>query len=351
METLGKYTYSKEKRIGEGYWSRVYKAYDQCTHQNVALKIIRKNRYFSFSSMKNEVEKMIGLENAHVIDSKDCNKIDGKYYISTEFATDGDLKEKIKTKTISTKQALVFCLDILDGIHAIHQKEIVHLDIKPDNIFLKGDVPKIGDLGLAKYLHAEKKTEVSSGGEHEYLPPEYLQDRIATKSVDLWSVAVILYEMLYNETPYDRKNFNLPRYETITHYPELVSILKKALNTTKELRYKSAIEFSQALQNIIQKECRKMNKVEQGQITLGNYEGKGRSEMSAEIKFNTHFTKTPIVPCSLKKLDMYSKDNVLRYELIKSAVTNKGCVITIKTWESHLNDFYSCDIEWLAIGE
>ena len=354
MAELGKYKYDKKHPVGEGYWSNVYKAYDKVEKKDIALKIIKKELHISFDHLKKEVDKMMDLQSDFVVKYKDCNKIDGKYYIVTPWADGGDLKSKIKKEgKLSPSRSIRYGIQILKGLQALHDKQIVHLDIKPDNIFIEKGVPKIGDLGLAKRLRSSGQTAGDkNGGETEYLPPEYLQHRIAEKSVDIWGIAIIIYEMLYGQVPYNGKDFSKPpQFNQIKEYPEFPTILKKALNPDQYLRFQSAEKFYQALQNIKQKECRIMKKIEQGTVSLAEYHGKGRSEASVTIKFKTDFTEKPIIQCSVKKLDMYSKDNVLRYEITKPVITPQECIIKINTWEPEFNKLFQCDIEWLAIGE
>lgn len=208
--------------LGKGGFSEVYKAYDLKRMRYVACKIHQLNPHWSLASRSNYIRYALRenqvhrfLKHLNIVEHYDSVEIDSNSFCTIlEFCNGPSLSSYLKThKTLSEKEAKMIVRQILSGLLFLNQKheaKIIHYDLKPQNILFNNGIPKISDFGLCKVMNNDDtKLELTSQGvgTYYYLPPEcFIRDRenpilISTK-VDIWSLGVIFFEMLYGFRPF-----------------------------------------------------------------------------------------------------------------------------------------------------
>ena len=198
-----------EEIIGRGGMAIVYRAFDLKSHQTVALKVLReeyeedpeyKERF------KREMEVNKKLNHPNVVNSIESGFISGVSYIALEYVDGQTLKDYITEHGKMDQEEAVHCaLSILAALSHAHQRGIIHRDVKSQNILItrNGQV-KISDFGIAGL--ADTKTLTSDGnvmGSVHYFSPEQAKGMRATSASDLYSVGIILYEMLTGHVPFE----------------------------------------------------------------------------------------------------------------------------------------------------
>lgn len=208
--------------LGKGGFSEVYKAYDLKQMKYVACKIHQLNPHWSLSSRSNYIRHALRenqvhrfLKHLNIVEHFDSVEIDSNSFCTIlEYCNGPSLSTYLKThKTLNEKEAKMIVKQILSGLLFLNQKhdaKIIHYDLKPQNILFNNGIPKISDFGLCKVMNNDDtKLELTSQGvgTYYYLPPEcFIRDRdnpilISTK-VDIWSLGVIFFEMLYGIRPF-----------------------------------------------------------------------------------------------------------------------------------------------------
>ena len=201
--------YEVQEIIGVGGMSVVYKAYDNVDDRIVAVKILKdefsKNEEFK-RRFKNESKAIALLSHPNIVKVYDVNFGERLQYIVMEYIDGITLKEYInKQGAITWNDALFFMTQILRAVQHAHDKGIVHRDIKPQNIILlsNGDI-KVTDFGIARFSRSETRTltEQAIGSVH-YIAPEQAKGEPTDEKADIYSLGVVLYEMLSGTVPFE----------------------------------------------------------------------------------------------------------------------------------------------------
>jgi serine/threonine-protein kinase len=182
----------------------------------------------------------------------EAEEYDGHTVIVSEFAPDGSLHDLLKKcgGSLAVGRALELCVGILAGLEFLHSRSIIHRDLKPANVLLQGDTPRLVDFGLSRMLRGDSASLTSAGTPH-YMAPEAL-DRKRNVQTDLWSVGVILYEMLSGRFPFQTENLSDLMVAILTREPDPLpdhvpvnvrQIVSKALSKDLSVRYTSASDF------------------------------------------------------------------------------------------------------------
>lgn len=201
--------YEVQEIIGVGGMSVVYKAYDNVDDRIVAIKVLKEeflnNEEFK-RRFKNESKAIALLSHPNIVKVFDVNFGEKLQYIVMEYIDGITLKEYItKQGAITWNDALFFMTQILRAVQHAHDKGIVHRDIKPQNIILlqNGNI-KVTDFGIARFSRSETRTltEQAIGSVH-YIAPEQAKGEFTDEKADIYSIGVVLYEMLAGSVPFE----------------------------------------------------------------------------------------------------------------------------------------------------
>jgi serine/threonine-protein kinase len=199
--------YRVERKLGSGGMADVYLAEDEELGRKVALKILneRHARDEQFvERFKREARNAAGLNHPHIVRVYDRGEVDGTYYIAMEYLDGPTLKELLNRKGPTPPlTAIKFAREILSALAEAHKHEIVHRDIKPHNVIVSPDWNvKVADFGIAR-AGASQMTEAGSiVGTAQYLSPEQARGKPVDQRSDLYSLGIVLYEMLTGKVPF-----------------------------------------------------------------------------------------------------------------------------------------------------
>ena len=202
--------YELRSRVGGGGMADVYLAHDEVLDRDVALKLL-KARFAGdeefVERFRREARNAAALSHPNIVPIYDRGESeDGTYYIAMEYLPGGTLKDRIlKRGALPPKTAAAVALQIAEALAVAHRAGVVHRDIKPHNVLItaSGDV-KVGDFGIARAATSSTMTRTGSIlGTAHYISPEQAMGEAVGPQSDLYSLGIVLYEMLTGELPYD----------------------------------------------------------------------------------------------------------------------------------------------------
>ena len=247
--------------IGVGGMAVVYKAFDNIDNRIVAVKIL-KDEYLTNDEFrrrfKNESKAIAVLSHPNIVKVFDVSYGDRLQYIVMEYVEGITLKEYISQQgTIDIREAIYFVTQILRALQHAHDKGIVHRDIKPQNIMLISDgTIKVTDFGIARFARSDTKTMTDTAiGSVHYISPEQAKGSVMDAKTDIYSVGVVLYEMLTGKLPFQSENAVSVALMQLQSEPEkprninpnipigLEQIVMRAMQKNPNDRYQSASEM------------------------------------------------------------------------------------------------------------
>jgi serine/threonine-protein kinase len=265
INTLFDGRYRIVRKLGSGGMANVYLAEDEDLGRRVAIKILNEryaNDDLFIERFRREAKSAAALSHPNIVSVYDRGEAEGTYYIAMEVIEGRSLKELIMTRgPLPIAQALSYTHEILEALRFAHRHGIIHRDIKPHNILI-GERLKVTDFGIAR-AGASQMTEAGSiMGTAQYLSPEQARGAPVTASSDLYSAAIVLYEMLTGKVPFTgdsaieiaMKHLNDPPKPPSKIRPEipeeLDAVVLRALAKNPEDRYQTAEEFSEDLHRV-----------------------------------------------------------------------------------------------------
>ena len=204
--------YRLEARIGAGGMSTVYRAFDSTLERQVAVKLM--NREVTSDSeelerFRREARAVAQLSHPHVVGVIDAGEDDGRPYIVFEYVEGETLKERIRRLgRLPITEAVAYAIEIARALGAAHARHIVHRDVKPQNVLIDEEgSAKVTDFGIARTLEEEGLTvDGRVLGTTDYVSPEQALGQHVTGQSDLYSLGIVLYEMLTGEVPFKGEN-------------------------------------------------------------------------------------------------------------------------------------------------
>ncbi|XP_027871530.1 serine/threonine-protein kinase ULK3 [Xiphophorus couchianus] len=198
------------ERLGSGTYATVYKAYRKGNSREVvAVKVVGKKTLnkASTENLLTEIEILKTVRHPHIVQLKDFQWDAENIYLILEWCSGGDLSRFIRSRRILPESvARRFLQQMACALQFLHERNISHLDLKPQNILLSGSVLKLADFGFAQYMSPWDEKSVLRGSPL-YMAPEMVCRRQYDSRVDLWSVGVILYEALFGRAPFASKSY------------------------------------------------------------------------------------------------------------------------------------------------
>src|SRR3712207_3169656 len=202
--------YKLRALLGSGGMAHVYLAHDAVLDRDVALKML-KARYAENGELverfRREARSAASLSHPHIVPVFDWGETgDGTYYIAMEYLPGGTLRDRIKSEgTRSPRTAVEVALQIAEALRAAHERGVIHRDIKPRNILVtdSGHV-KVADFGIARAAEATTTSHLGDIlGTAKYMSPEQAMGEPVGPASDLYSLGVVLYEMLTGRVPFE----------------------------------------------------------------------------------------------------------------------------------------------------
>jgi len=219
-------------KLGGGMFGLVFKARKESIGKDYAIKFLKVDD----ESVREAVGRELGavkyfaqIDHPNLVSIEDMGEVDGIPYLVMSYAGQETLRKRLEGGRLSREDALKIFVQAARGVQALHERSLVHFDLKPANIFLKGDIARVGDFGLSK-LVTESRNSLSFGrGTPYYMAPEMLQRRGDARS-DVYSLGVILYECLCGEVPFkgDSEWEVLRKHEVEPpRYPEQLGVAER----------------------------------------------------------------------------------------------------------------------------
>jgi predicted Ser/Thr protein kinase len=205
--------YELEELVGMGGMSSVYRARDTLLERHVALKVLH-DQYTTdddfVERFKREARAVAQLSHPNIVTVIDRVEDGGKQFIVFEYIDGENLKELVVRKgRLSVRDALEVALQVARGLAFAHQQGLVHRDVKPQNVLLNGDgQAKVTDFGIARTLTVDGVTQTGTVmGTSNYIAPEQASGQPVDVQTDVYSLGVVLYELLAGDVPFPGDNF------------------------------------------------------------------------------------------------------------------------------------------------
>jgi predicted Ser/Thr protein kinase len=259
--------YEVEELVGTGGMSSVFRAHDRLLDRKVALKVLHPqysedDEYVE--RFRREARAVAALSHPNIVTVIDRGEHEGHQFIVFEYIDGENLKALIQRRgpaPVST--ALELAMQIARGLSFAHQQGLVHRDVKPQNILLNGDgQAKVTDFGIARSLDVQHgMTQTGTVlGTSDYIAPEQAQGQRVDEHTDVYSLGVVLYEMLTNEVPFPGENFVAVAMRHINEEPpsirdkrpdvspRLEAAVQRAMAKRPEDRFHTMADFSRELE-------------------------------------------------------------------------------------------------------
>ena len=257
------------KSIGEGGMANVYLAYDTILEREVAVKILRgdlaEDEKF-VRRFQREANSASSLKHPNIVEVYDVGEDNGKYFIVMEYINGKTLKSLIKKRGVLTVEEVVdIMLQLTSAVSCAHDSYIIHRDIKPQNVMILEDGRvKITDFGIAMALNNNELTQTNSVmGSVHYLPPEQANGSGSTIKSDIYSLGILMFELLTGKLPFKGENAveiaikqmrePIPSVcEISPDIPQIVeNVILKACAKNPKNRYDSAREMYEDLKTCL----------------------------------------------------------------------------------------------------
>lgn len=285
------------KSIGEGGMANVYLAYDTILDRNVAVKVLRGDLATDEKFVRRfqrEALSASSLSHPNIVEVYDVGEDNGQYYIVMEYIEGCQLKQLLKKRgKLTLSEVIDIMLQISDGLSVAHDAYIIHRDIKPQNIMiLDSGLVKITDFGIAMAMNSTQLTQTNSVmGSVHYLPPEQANGKGSTLQSDIYSMGILMYELLTGELPYKGDNAveialkhlkeKFPSIrEKMPEIPQSVeNIIIKATAKNPKNRYADARAMNEDLRT-----CLDESRVNESKIVLPYPEGDDSYKSTKTVK-------------------------------------------------------------------
>ena len=267
-ETISHYKVTAE--VGRGGMGVVYKAEDTKLERTVALKFLASHLLEDeegHARFIREAKAVASLDHPNICTVYEIDEVDGETFIAMAYLEGRTVKAKIAERPLKLDEALDIAIQTAQGLQAAHEKEIVHRDIKSANLMVtpQGQV-KIMDFGLAQLAEGSKLTKTATVlGTPAYMSPEQSQRLPTDRRTDIWSLGVVVYEMVTGRTPFEGERQEAVLYAIGSEEPEPITALRagvpmelewivgKALAKDKEERYQHVEEMLVDLRGLSKK--------------------------------------------------------------------------------------------------
>ena len=263
------------KTIGEGGMANVYLAEDTILERKVAIKVLRgdlSNDEKFIRRFKREALSVSNLSHPNIVEVYDVGEEDGNYYIVMEYIEGKTLKQLLQKRgALTLTEVIDIMSQLTDGLAHAHEAYIIHRDIKPQNIMIEDNGRiKITDFGIAMALNSTQLTQTNSVmGSVHYLPPEQANGKGSTVKSDIYSLGILMYELLTGSVPFKgdtaveialkhmKEKIPSVRKQNPTIPQSVENIILKATAKNPKNRYDSVREMYNDLQTALERDNEK----------------------------------------------------------------------------------------------
>ena len=244
-------------KLGAGMFGLVYKATRQSIGKDYAIKFLKVDDGEVRRAVLQELEQVrhfAQVDHPNLVAIEDRGEVDGIPYVVMNFAGSETLRNRLPGDAASRNELLNLLMQAFRGVAALHERSLVHFDLKPANVFLKGGVARVGDYGLSKLVTHSQRSMSMGRGTPYYMAPEMLKRKGDHRS-DIYSLGVMLYEALCGDVPFkgDSEWEVLKKHETaLLVFPQHVDarycdVVRRCMQKNPDLRYQSVAELLAAL--------------------------------------------------------------------------------------------------------
>src|SRR5437016_2809556 len=268
IEVLGD-RYQLQDPIGRGGMATIYRARDLRMDRTVAVKVLREVYSTDPKFVRRfqvEAKAASALQHPNIVQVYDYGQTDGNYYIVMELVEGTDLRRYLRSRgVLDVDRAVIIAHDVALGLGAAHRRNIVHRDVKPQNVLVgRGGSIKLTDFGIAsvyKDINAERLTTTGMTlGTVQYYAPEQAQGEIVSPAADVYALGIVMYEMLTGRTPFDG---DTPVAVAMQHIqdppvppsqynsaipPALEEIVLRCLEKVPDMRFRDGSQLARALE-------------------------------------------------------------------------------------------------------
>ncbi|HXX77767.1 MAG TPA: protein kinase, partial [Ktedonobacteraceae bacterium] len=274
IEVLGD-RYQLQDPIGRGGMATIYRARDLRMDRLVAVKVLREVYSTDPKFVRRfqvEAKAASALQHPNIVQVFDYGQTDGNYFIVMELVEGTDLRRYLRSRgVLDVDRAIIIAHDVALGLGAAHRRDIVHRDVKPQNILVgRGGSIKLTDFGIAsvyKDINAERLTTTGMTlGTVQYYAPEQAQGEIVSPAADVYALGIVMYEMVTGHPPFDGDS---PVAVAMQHIqdvptppsqanpnltPSLEEIILRCLEKVPEMRFRDGSQLARALESLADKE-------------------------------------------------------------------------------------------------
>ncbi len=248
-------------RLGKGAMGSVYRATDTQTGRQVAIKVISSQLAIEpemLGRFKREGEALRQLKHPNIVEFIDTFEYDEQYVIVMEYVSGGSLFDVQQQGRLSIERIRQIAIDLCDALIRAHRLNIIHRDIKPENVLMdENGTPKLADFGLARLSQDTRMTRSGTQfGTPPYMAPEAWEGKTLDAQADIWSLGVLMFEMLTGRVPFSADTPLAVMNKVFTSYlpdpkklrsnlpPNLVKIIRRMLAHDKRQRYQTMREVA-----------------------------------------------------------------------------------------------------------
>jgi len=249
--------YEIQNRLGGGAFGEVYKARKASIGKAYAIKFLKIDDEAQREAVERELEQVrhfASIDHPNLVSIEDLGSVMDVPYLIMGYAGEDTLARRLKSGSLDKDSAVLYFVQACRGVLALHDRRLVHFDLKPSNVFLKGDIARVGDYGLSKMMTDGRQTLSFGRGTPQYMAPEMIKSR-ADHRADVYSLGVMFYESLTGELPFTSevpgavvmRDEDLPPPFPDDFPARLRPVVERCLHLDPEDRYPSLAELLEDL--------------------------------------------------------------------------------------------------------
>ncbi len=295
--------YQVIKKIGEGGMAKVYLSYDQKNEMNVAIKVLKKENVIDkkIKNFKREAQLLGLMDDENIVKIHDVGEHGSIHYIVTEYVDGMTMKDYIATcSPVPVEEVVDLTMQVLLGLQHAHDKGVIHKDIKSQNILLNEDKQvKITDFGIASIIETEHTKTQSLMGTPQYVAPEILNREELTLQSDIYSVGIMMFELLTGKAPFTGESPGIIMMKQISQpIPSVISergdvpqslenVVIKATAKSLDNRYTNVKEMMEDLESVLTPERKFEEKTILYKDTINEDNNDKTVALNPELDINT----------------------------------------------------------------